>query len=211
LVAIETTLKKIPAPGSEDTALRKALTEAQREARLSQNFINHLNDPTVRGSDKALKLRTLNDPNNSKFLKLLQAVSNLLPLVTPNVKSGLETSKATLTKDLGELQKEIDAIHTGPVHDAAAAQAKKDMVRPRETIDTLRFEANRFAFSLISLFDVGRVWPDPYGTRYAIGGGGRVSVVNVNLNVTYGVNPNPQKGQGHGALLFSLTYTNLFH
>ena len=102
-------------------------------------------------------------------------------------------------------------IHEGPVRAAAEAQAKKDMVRPRETIDTLRFEANRFAFGVIGLFDVGRVWPDPYGTRYAIGGGVRLSLVNVNFNITYGVNPNPQKGQGNGALLFSLTYTNLFH
>jgi hypothetical protein len=213
LTTVEGILNGIQAVGGSNSELPKALSEAQRQARLSHNFVNHLNDPNVRASDKALKLRTVNDPRNSKFIKLLQAMTALSALVPPDVRSELETSKATLSKDVGDLAREIDAIHMGPVRHAAELQAQKDMVRPRDTIDTLRFEANRIAFGLIGIFDVGRIWPDAYGTRYGIGGGGRISVVNVNLNVTYCVNPNPQKalGQGRGALLFSLTYTNLFH
>ena len=86
------------------------------------------------------------------------------------------------------------------------------MERPREIIDTLQNETNRFSFSMVGIFDSGRVWPDPHGTRYAIGGGGRFSLINVNFTVGYAFNPQPRMelGQGRGALFFSLTYTNLF-
>jgi hypothetical protein len=98
------------------------------------------------------------------------------------------------------------------LHPAARARAERDVMRPRESIDTLRHEANSFSLSLLGIFDTGRMWPDGYGTRYGNGGGVRLSIVNVNFNIGYAVNPDPQKqvGQGHGALFLSLTYTNLF-
>jgi hypothetical protein len=91
-------------------------------------------------------------------------------------------------------------------------RAAKDMVRPREIVDSLRHEANRFAYGVFGIFDTGRVWPDPYGTHYGIGGGVRFSLVNINLNLGYAVNPHPHEvvGQGRGALMVTLTYTNLF-
>ena len=92
------------------------------------------------------------------------------------------------------------------------ARAKRDLERPREVISTLRHETNRYSISVVGIADAARLWPDPYGTRYALGGGGRFSLVNVNFTLGYAVNPQPRPelGQGRGALFFTITYTNLF-
>jgi hypothetical protein len=90
--------------------------------------------------------------------------------------------------------------------------AQKQMGCPRQVIDTLRYEANMFALGLFGIFDTGRLWPDPNETRNAYGGGVRLSVVNVNFSLGYAANPNPlpKLHQGDGAVLFVISYTNLF-
>ena len=192
--------------------LDQALAEAEQRALSAQNFIRHACAPDAKGRVNALELRTLKDPKNSKIIRLLEALPELLKLVGPRLSVELEVSKAVIEKHIDDLAIAIDTIHTGPVRKRAEFRAERDMVRPRETIDTLRHEANRFAFSLVGIFDSARIWPDPNGIRYAIGAGARFSLVNVNFTLGYAVNPHPQRilGQGQGALFFSLTYTNLF-
>jgi hypothetical protein len=132
--------------------------------------------------------------------------------LAPATAAQMEATRNSIDTHLSALQKAIADIHSGPVRAAAEKRAQQDMVRPREIIDTLRHEANSFAFSLVGIADAGRIFPDPNGTRFAIGGGGRFSLVNVNFTVGYAFNPSPHKelGQGRGALLIGFTYTNLF-
>ena len=147
----------------------------------------------------------------SRFRNLVAEMQKIEPLA-PATAAQMEATRNSIDMHLSALQKAIADIHSGPVRAAAEKRAHEDMVRPREVIDTLRHEADSYAFSLIGIADVGRIWPDPNGTRFAVGGGGRVSLVNVNFMLGYAVNPSPHKelGQGRGALLIGFTYTNLF-
>ena len=201
----------IRSAGPASAPLDAALKAADREARLAQNLIRHVSDPG-RGSDNATKLREWLLPSpKSRFRNLMAEMQKIEPLA-PAAAAQMEATRNSIDAHLNALEKAIDDIHSGPVRAAAEKRAKQDMVRPREVIDTLRHEANSFAFSLVGIADAGRIWPDPNGTRFAIGGGGRFSVVNVNFTLGYAVNPSPHKelGQGRGALLIGLTYTNLF-
>jgi hypothetical protein len=143
---------------------------------------------------------------------LLVLLCILQPMVGADASSQLAAEQVLIMQDLAKLRTALDDIKKSIVGQDAAQHAFRDMIRPREIIDTLRHEVNSYSFSLVGVFDSGRLWPDPLGTRYAIGGGGRFSLVNVNFTAGYAINPHPRKdlGQGRGAIVFSLTYTNLF-
>lgn len=182
--------------------LNKALKDEERAARLSLSALDAVDGTTLRqlyGS-------------KSRLVSLLDGLPALLALTPEPHRSQLQNLGNNLQKKLDDLKQAFADLEQSPEGKAAKAQATKDMERPREVIDTLRCEANMFALSIFGVFDTGRVWPDPIGTRYAYGGGVRLSVVNVNFNLGYAANPNPQPQlhQGSGALLFSITYTNLF-
>jgi hypothetical protein len=204
-------LLEVQGTANMSSSLRQRLEETDRDARLAQNFLRHADDRDKKGLVDAIKFKTLNDPS-SRFIKLLEAAQNLQPLLAEDLRPRLAALRVSLQETLSSLGMAIKAIDDGQTGRAARARAEKDMMRPRESIDTLRREANSFSLSLLGIFDTGRMWPDVYGTRYGIGGGMRLSIVNVNFNIGYAVNPDPQKqvGQGHGALFLSLTYTNLF-
>ena len=124
----------------------------------------------------------------------------------------LVSIQAGLEKHLQDLPIDISELEKSPEGQAAKTYAQKQMARPRQVIDTLRCEANRFALGPFAIFDTGRLWPDPNGTRYAYGGGVRLTVVNVNFSLGYAANPKPfpKLHQGDGAVLFEISYTNLF-
>jgi hypothetical protein len=204
-------LREMQGTANMSSSLRQRIDETDREARLAQNFLRHADDRDKKGLVDAIEFKTLNDPS-SRFIKLLEATQNLQPLLEEDLRLRLAALRVSLQETLSSLGIAIKAIDDGQTGRAARARAEREMMRPRESIDTLRHEANSFSLSLLGIFDTGRMWPDGYGTRYAIGGGVRLSMVNVNFNIGYAVNPDPQRqvGQGHGALFLSLTYTNLF-
>ena len=137
---------------------------------------------------------------------------NLPVGISAELTSKLLSQKATTTQHLAELRTALDQIKASSVGTDAVTKARRDMTRPREVIDSLRHEINRYSIGMVGLFDVARMWPDPFATRYAIGGAARFSIVTVNFTAGYAVNPNPKKelGQGRGAFVFSLSYTNFF-
>lgn len=218
VATVQATFTAIRATGTVAPGLDKVLKKAESLARGVQNIIRHTTVPDDNGKTTPQALSTLLNPNTSLLLAagtkpgLLVLLPQLQPLVSPEVYSQLENSAGKIKQDLVSLRAKLDGIKLEPPGLRAAEQARKDMERPREVIDTLRHEVNSYSFSLVGLFDSGRLWPDPLGTRYAIGGAGRVSLVNVNFTLGYAVNPHPQPtlGQGRGAMVFSLTYTNLF-
>jgi hypothetical protein len=162
--------------------------------------------------DTPLVLKTFLNESQSKVLKLVADLEKLAPTLSADQKAKVDDSIDTLNRDLKDFGDALKAMDQSTTADAARARAKKDMVRPREVIDTLRHEADVWSVSAVGIFDIGRVWPDPMGLHYAIGGGGRFSILNVNFNLAYGFNPQPNHtfGQGRGAVLFSLTYASLF-
>ena len=213
LDAVQKILQDIRASGQLSPELQKLLKNAEDKARQAGNLVRHATIPSANGRlSNALEMRTFNNPTNSKILKLTDSLAQLQPYAQTDARSRLAIIQATIKQHVNEIGPAIDSIHSGPVGKRAAAQATKDMARPREVIDTLRYEVNQRSFSLVAIFDSCSLWPDPLGTRYAIGGGGRFSLFNLNFTAGYAFNPQPRRvfGQGRGALFFSLSYTNLF-
>ena len=208
---VQSILQSIPVTSGSD----KVLKEAARQAKLAQNGIRSATVPDARGRVNPSQLNVLANPATSRLVKLIALFPQLKPHVTPTVSAELAASQASINKHLLELRTALHDIQLDepghPGHDAAI-KARQVMERPREIIDTLQNETNRFSFSIVGILDSARLRPDPNGTRYALGGGGRFSLVNVNLTLGYAVNPHPRSelGQGRGAVVFTLTYTNLF-
>ena len=203
-------LASIRAAGPVSAGVNTKLKQAESSIIVSGILFKTASDPSLRGPDRAGRLRGWLTPA-SALVRLTQGLEELEPLV-PAPAPRLKAARESITSGLAGLDAGLKPIQTGPAHSVALARAQQDIERPREVIDTLRHEANRYAVSLVGLADAGRVWPDPVHTRYAFGGGLRLSLVNVNFTLAYALNPSPHRelGEGRGALLFSITYTNLF-
>jgi hypothetical protein len=213
LVEVQATFQAIRKGGTNRANLNKVLRDAEKIAQHAQSIIRHATVPDDRGRLNTLGLTALSKPDSPSSLpKLINDLQQLQPLALPAGRPPLSSSQAKLSQHLSDLRTALDMVKAGPVGQQAAAHAKSDMKRPREVIDALQFEVNRNALSVVGLFDAGRVWPDAHGTRYAIGGGLRFSLVNVNVTAGYAFNPSPHTdlGQGRGAVVFALTYTNFF-
>jgi hypothetical protein len=210
LDAAKAVLAKIGAAHPVDAVVKASLKKGDSLVTVATVLIATASDSTLRGADRAGRFRAWLTPA-SAFIRLTKVLAELEQLV-PEAKPELENARQSLQDDLVSLSNQLKEIHAGPAHANAVTLAQKDMARPREIIDTLRHEVNRYSVSIIGLVDVGRLWPDPDGARLAFGGGGRLSLVNVNFNLGYAINPSPQPqlGQGRGALFLSITYTNLF-
>ena len=159
-----------------------------------------------------LALKTYTNPAKSTILQLVDDLGKIAPTVPALQQAQLNKFIADLRLRVEQLKTAIAEIDQSSIAEMARLHAKRDMKGPREVIDTLRHEADIWSVSAVGIFDAGRLWPDPNGTRYAIGAGGRFSVLSVNFTAGYAFNPQPYRllGQGRGALFFALTYTNLF-
>ena len=159
-----------------------------------------------------LMLKTFTNPDISKVLKLVADLEKIAPTLSGAQRTQATDAIAALNLDVQKFKEALSAIDQSPTAAAARVHAQKDMKGPREVIDTLRHEAAVWSFSAVGILDTGRLWPDPNGARYAIGAGGRFSILSVNFTAGYAVNPHPYRtlGQGRGAVFFSMTYTNLF-
>jgi hypothetical protein len=202
LDAFDKEFKGILAFSPVDPKLKKAVDAAEHDIRLARLALKLVNGE---------KLRQLSGRGSA-----LISLANDLPKVethAPEVsRQQLLSLQASLEKHLQDLPADINGLENTPDGQTAKTYAQEQMERPRQVIDTLRYEANMFALGLFGIFDTGGLWPDPNGTRYAYGGGVRLSVVNVNFSLGYAANPNPlpKLHQGDGAVLFVISYTNLF-
>jgi hypothetical protein len=78
-------------------------------------------------------------------------------------------------------------------------------------LNAFLYELNIYSIAPVAVVDVARVWPTNTGTRFAVGGGARLSLVNMNFTLGYAANPKRQRGEGPGALFVSLDVSDLFH
>jgi cytochrome c556 len=94
---------------------------------------------------------------------------------------------------------------------AAEAHADADFAPARKVLRAFLYELNIYSVAPAAIFDVARVWPTDTPTRYGVGGGVRLSLVNVNFTVGYAANPKRRSGEGAGALFVSLDVSDMFH
>ena len=119
------------------------------------------------------------------------------------VRNSLETQQPPLAAA-------FNVIEASPEKQEAERLGTEDMKQLEAVLDTFINELNWIAVSPVAVFDVARLWPDRNGTRFGLGGGVRLSVVNFNMTVGYAFNPNPKVGEGRGAVFFSMDVTDLF-
>ncbi|MBI1763331.1 MAG: hypothetical protein HYR56_18050 [Acidobacteria bacterium] len=93
---------------------------------------------------------------------------------------------------------------------AAQTLADEDLKAVEPVLHSFLHELNLISLSPVFIFDAARIWPDKFGTRYGIGGGMRLTLVNFNVTLGYAVNPQPHAREGRGAFFFSMDVTDLF-
>jgi hypothetical protein len=103
-----------------------------------------------------------------------------------------------------------EALDTGAVRAKADAHAVKDFAPAESVLNTLLYRLNAYSVAPVGTFDVARVLPDPGGTRFAGGGGIRLSIVNSNLTCGYSFNLARGHDDGVGAFFVKLDFTDLF-
>jgi hypothetical protein len=95
---------------------------------------------------------------------------------------------------------------------AAEAKAESDLAAVKPILNTFLYRLNGIAVSPVVMLDAARMTPDVNGTRFGIGGGIRLSLLNLNFTAGYSVNPHPVAAlrQGRGAVFVSFDIANLF-
>jgi hypothetical protein len=112
----------------------------------------------------------------------------------------------SLASQQPHLVNELNSLDFGE----ATRQADADMQMVGPVLNSFLNEINIVSVSPVGIFDVARIWPDRVGTRFGIGGGVRLSLVNFNVTLGYAVNPKPRFQESRGAFFFSMDVTELF-
>jgi hypothetical protein len=103
---------------------------------------------------------------------------------------------------------------SGPALEAARKdanlRAERDYSVAERVLNSFLYQLNLLSVAPVGILDVARVWPASVGTRYAAGGGVRLSLVNANFTLGYAFNVQKRPGEGPGALFLSLDVTDLF-
>jgi hypothetical protein len=139
-----------------------------------------------------------------------ESVNAVIETLRQNGAQQQATQLSSARDALQELQKKLLAAFQAIDNTAAERQADEDMAAVNPVLKAFLHELNLVSVSPVFIFDAARLWPDRNGTRFGIGGGVRVTLVNFNVTVGYAVNPNPRPREGHGALVFSMDITELF-
>jgi hypothetical protein len=116
----------------------------------------------------------------------------------------------TIQDSLAAQQPQLVTELNGLDFSEATKLADADLQEVEPVLNSFLNEINIISISPVGIFDVARIWPDKFGTRFGIGGGVRLSLVNFNVTLGYAVNPHPRFQEGRGALVFSMDVTDLF-
>ena len=170
-------------------------------------------------AEDALKTTKTTDPGKldeyviGNMSALNQFISHLDHLISTlgninllDEKAQAEAIKTSMARQQRDLEKAIKLI---PVK-LAKKQADEALLSVQPILQSLLHELNIIAISPVGVFDAARIWPDKFGTRFGIGGGVRLTLVNFNVTLGYAVNPQPRAREGRGAFFFSMDVTDLF-
>jgi len=138
----------------------------------------------------------------------LEKLADLLPTFGQSTEAARKARDISLA--LGAQQTRLaPQLLTIDIHEAKE-EADSVIKQIEPVLDAFQHKLNGYAVSPVGIFDAARLWPDRNKTRYGIGGGLRLSVVNLNVTLGYAVNPNPQLREGRGAFFFKMDVTDIF-
>lgn len=151
---------------------------------------------------------------NSQLPALESNLTKLCNLLATPAESTTADQIQKLRDELDESRKALAkswvSQNTKPARERATAHAEKDFATAENVLNTFLYQLNVYSIAPVAIFDVARVWPNNIGTRYAVGGGVRLSIVNVNFTLGYAANPTHGPTEGSGALFFTLDVSDLF-
>ena len=124
--------------------------------------------------------------------------------------TAIQQWKNLLNKELGSLKLRWGALDTKGAREKADTLAETDLAPAKTVLNRLLYTLNSYSVAPVAIFDVARLWPEQQGTRYAPGGGVRLSIVNANFTFGYAYNPTQANHEGAGAVFFKLDFTDLF-
>ena len=134
-------------------------------------------------------------------------VAELAAALPPDTLTAHLEELATLGASIADKQKQVRT-------DIAEAKADDDLKFAFTAMDTFINDINAVAVGPVLSFDAARIGPQNAdqagGTRYGIGLGLRVSIVNVlHLTALYAWNPSPLPWESRGAWMMTLTISDL--
>jgi hypothetical protein len=220
---------KDPAFEAADSDLEALAHAAQELARKVDGLpANATSIPAIAGGVQSIKSglrrisRTLDSIRKADKTLTTSLVNRQLPSLETELGNLVEhlitSGQGGATADLTDLQQSIERSRQKLMENlakvnvrAAQAKADQDFAPAQRVLDAFRYELNTYTIAPVAIFDVARVWPASTSTRYAVGGGVRLSLVNVNFTLGYAASPKRKGGEGAGALFVGLDVTDLFH
>lgn len=184
------------------TALLVLLVSNKKD--LSPQLLGILTDGDIEGCR--------NDPEEcSQVTRIIRYSNEFRKVLKDTIFAATAAKLQRLEQSLDERRKTlIEKIKNTDIGKARLL-AGRDMKDVTTVINSVTKEVNLVAVSPIGIFDVARLSPDKYGTRFGVGGGIRLALVNFNITLGYAFNPKPAQNEGRGAIVFSLDVINLFH
>lgn len=202
LKQIDTVLKSLPQDLPED--LSDAVADVQDDLAISDEVLGQDQSTLPSRLDGFLKV------DRSTINKLLEHLETLKEALDAASLSGPSTQIKSLRDSVAVKKTALVAELNQIDFSEATRLADVDMKQIDSVLRTFLHELNLVSISPVAIFDAARIWPDRFGTRYGIGGGVRLSLVNFNVTLGYAINPNPQLQEGRGAFFFSMDVTDIF-
>ena len=125
--------------------------------------------------------------------------------------TSIQNWKSALGNELTALETSWAALDSDSARKKANVHAQKDFAPAESILDSLLYKVNVYSIAPVGIFDIARIWPESNGTRYGVGGGVQLSIVNANFTVGYAANPTRPNHETVGAVFFKLAFTDIFH
>ncbi|HET7112708.1 MAG TPA: hypothetical protein VFI57_03645, partial [Pyrinomonadaceae bacterium] len=143
--------------------------------------------------------------------------SEIKKLQQPLASSGLQTEAqalATESAKLTSLQKRARSAFNNVPLTALEQQADRDISYAARSLDVIFREINLVEIAPVVTFDAARIGPSTtpgFGkTHYGVGAGVRFSIVTLDFTAGYSFNLNRQRSEPRGAVLLTMTISDLF-
>lgn len=211
LGALQAQLQALPTPLTRVPAIAAALGALNHELSTSIRTGNAI-ATQGKNIEMGIFLNTQLPLVDTELVKLKSATTLAGDTSTA---SALQSSKDALSQVATTLRQSWDspaaAAAITAARTAADAHADTDFAPAETVLNSLLYRLNVYSIAPVGIFDAAHISSTQDGTRYGVGGGVRLSIVNVNFTSGYAYNPTRSSGESRGAFFFALDFTDLFH
>jgi hypothetical protein len=196
-------ISALPAAVTGDGAVASSLRFIRSKLRVIHQIIG-----AIKAGDNNTQFSAL---VNVQMTALEKEMDNLAQILVAKGQPQTAASISTLRNSMETFRNNIQDDLAKVNGKAAQDRANQDFSAAQRVLKAFLYELNIYSIAPIAVFDVARVWPTGISSRYAVGGGVRLSLVNMNLTVAYAANPKRNPDEGRGAIFVKLDVEDLFH